>query len=121
MLSYEGIAATQLTLGELVDASASVGTVDELLSSSFTMGELLNLYADAVSASDVADVGVASGLDTLIAANVSDLTANFGDVLAVTSENPNDATNAEVNLFDLIMTSAFVANGEMRLQLRQLN
>ncbi len=112
VLSYEGIAATQLTLGELVDASASVGTVDELLSSSFTMGELLNLYADAVSASDVADVGVASGLDTLIAANVSDLTANFGDVLAVTSENPNDATNAEVNLFDLIMTSAFVANGE---------
>lgn len=117
VLSYQGIAATQLRLGELVDASATAGSVDELLSSDFTMGELLNLYADAVSASDAADVDVATGLDSLIAANVSDLVVNFGDILAVTSENPDDAANAEVNLFDLLMTSAFVANGDNALAL----
>ncbi len=117
VLSYEGIAATQLSLGELVDASGSVGNVDELLNADFSMAELLNLYADAVSASDAADVAVANGMDTLIAANVSDLTANFGDIVAVTSENPEDAANADVNLMDLITTSALVANGSEAINL----
>lgn len=117
VLSYQGIAATDLSVGELVDASAGIGTVDELLDADLTMAEMLNLYADAVAASDAANVEVANGMDALIAANVSDLTANFGDILAVTTENPEDAAEADVNLMDLITTSALVANGDSAIDL----
>jgi len=117
VLSYQGIAATNLSLGDLVDASASFGTVDELLSADLSMAEMLNLYADAVAASGTAEVEVANGLDTLIAANISDLTANFGEIVAVTTENPQDAADADINLMDLITTSALVANGEDAINL----
>ena len=117
VLSYQGIAATQLSLLELVNASADAGTVSELLTSDLSLLQLFNLYADAVSASDVADVGVANGMDALIAATVGSLNANVGDILDVTSQNPEDAANAELNLFDLIMTSALVANGTAAIDL----
>ena len=117
LISYQGIADTNLSLGELVEASTSFGSVEELLSADLSMNEMLNLYADAVAASDAANVDVANGLDSLIAANVSDVTANFGEIVAVTTENPQEAAQADINLMDLISTSALVANGDEAINL----
>lgn len=117
VLSYQGIAATKLSLQELVDASASIGSVDDLLTSNLTLAQLLNLYADAVAASGTADVGVSNGLDALIAANISGLSADVSDILAVTTDDPEEAAEADVHLMDLLTTSALVANGSNALSL----
>lgn len=111
VLAYQGIAATQLSLLELVDASASAGNVEELLNADLSVAQWLNLYADAVAASGAADVDVTAGLAELVGASVNNLNAQFSDILNLTTDNPESAADADVNLLDLIMTTAQVANG----------
>ncbi|MDO9422614.1 MAG: pilus assembly protein TadG-related protein [Methylobacter sp.] len=117
LVSYQGIAATNVTLLNLVEAAAGVGTVQELLAADLSVGELLEIYANAVNASGVANADATAAMQTLINANVSTLSAAFGDVLAVTTPNVEEAASASVNLFDLITTTALVANGENALTL----
>lgn len=116
VLSYEGIADTQVALGDLA-VMAGVGSPQELLSSELTLGQLMQLYADAVNADEAASVEAITGSQQLADAGVESLTAEFGEILAVTTENPNDAAEAEVNLLDLITTSAIVANGTQSINL----
>lgn len=117
LLSYEGIAATQLSLMELVNASATAGSVDELLNTNSSVAQWLNLFVDAFSASDVADVNVATGLAELAAASVKNVSVELGEVIAVSSDDPESAATANVNLLDLILTTAQVANTDNALTL----
>lgn len=111
VMSYQGLAAANVTLAELVEVSTAAASTKELLNSHLSLNEWLNLYADAVNASDAVDVGLTAAMQSLVAANISDLTVLFSDVVAVTTDTPEAAAQASVNLFDLIMTTAFVANG----------
>jgi uncharacterized membrane protein len=113
-VAYRGIAATNVKLLDLVDAAAYAGTVQELLIADVSASELLQVYADAVNASGVADAGVSAAMNTLIAASVSDLALTLGEVLNVTTAptNVEEAASVGVNLLDLITTTALVANGE---------
>ncbi|HCD06043.1 MULTISPECIES: TadG family pilus assembly protein [unclassified Methylophaga] len=117
VLSYQGIAAANITLAELAGVSTTIASTEELLSSNLSLNDWLNLYADAVNASDAADVGLSAAMQSLVMANVSELTARFSDIVAVTSDAPEAAAEASVNLFDLLMTTAFVANGSQAINL----
>ncbi|MCL7421809.1 MAG: pilus assembly protein TadG-related protein [Methylobacter sp.] len=117
LVSYQGIAATDVKLADLVEAAAGVGTVDELLGSELTLGELLQIYADAVNAKEVVNADVIAAMQTLINANVSDLSVTLGEILAVATDNPDEAASASVYLLDLITTTALVANGANALTL----
>ncbi|MBN2701788.1 MAG: TadG family pilus assembly protein [Methylohalobius sp. ZOD2] len=118
LVSYNGIANIQkLTLADLVNATAGVGTVNELLDADLSLNQWLQIYADAVNASGVADATVIAATQTLANAAVSNLSANFGDILAVTAPNQEEAANASINLLDLITTTALVANGQNALSL----
>lgn len=117
VLSYQGIAAANITLADLVEASAAIASTEELLSSNLSLSGWLNLYADAVNASDAVDVGLSAAMQSLITANVNDLTAQFSDIVAVTTDSPEAAAEAGVNLFDLLTTTAFVANGSQSISL----
>ena len=117
LVSYQGIAATDVTLWDLVDASIGIGTVQELLDADLSLGELLQIYADAANSAGVADVAVTAAMQSLIDANVSSLSTAFGDILAVTAPNVEEAASARVNLLDLITTTALVANGTNALSL----
>ena len=117
LVSYQGIAATDVTLWDLVDASIGIGTVQELLDADLSLGELLQIYADAANSAGVADVAVTAAMQSLIDANVSSLSATFGDILAVATPNVEEAASARVNLLDLITTTALVANGTNALSL----
>lgn len=116
-VSYEGIANTNISLLSLVQAAAGVGTVNELLKAPVLVGDLLQIYANAVSASDVADVEVAAAMQTLASTAISNAELTLGDVLAVTAPNVEEAALAEVNLLDLLTSTALVANGNSALTL----
>lgn len=111
VLSYQGLAAVDITLAQLVEASTAIASTKELLSSNLSLNEWLTLYADAVNASDAVDVGLSAAMQSLVTANINDLTVMFSDIVAVTTDTPEAAAQASLNLFDLLMTTAFVANG----------
>lgn len=117
VLSYEGLAAAEVSFQELIDASASAGSASELLASELSMAEALQLYADALQASDVADVSARTAAEELAGLSVSGLSASFADVLNVTTENPEEAADADLNMLDLITTTALVANGSHSISL----
>ncbi|HBA66667.1 MAG TPA: hypothetical protein DCZ48_10930, partial [Methylococcaceae bacterium] len=52
-VSYQGIANARVSLLSLVQAAIGVGTVDELLHVPLVVGDLLQIYADALNASGV--------------------------------------------------------------------
>lgn len=116
-VSYEGIASTNISLLSLVQAAAGVGTVNELLKAPVSVGDLLQIYANAVNDSDVAALEVAAAMQTLAGAAISNAELTLGDVLAVTAPNVEEAASVEVNLLDLITTTALVANGNSALTL----
>jgi uncharacterized membrane protein len=117
LVSYKGIAATNVTLLELVEVAAGVGTVDELLKAELSVGELLEIYADAVDRNDVLEIGIGNKVRNLITAKASNLSITLGDILAVTAPNVEEAASVSVNLLDLITTTALVANGKHALTL----
>ncbi|MCX4187526.1 TadG family pilus assembly protein [Methylophaga sp. OBS4] len=118
LIAYQGIVATDVTLSDLVEATAGVGTVDELLAAEMSLAELLQVYADAVNAAEVANVDVIAAMQTLIDANVA-MPADIlvGDILAVTSLDEEAALSSSVNLLDLITTTALIANGNNAITL----
>lgn len=117
-VAYEGLVATDLSLGELVDASAGIGSVSDLLDADLSLSQLVQIYADAVSASDAADVRAIAAMQTLLAANVASLPViAFGDILSVTAPDVDQAASADVNLLDLLTTTALVANGDNAITL----
>jgi uncharacterized membrane protein len=118
LVSYKGIAATNVTLLELVKATAGVGTVEELLKTELSIGQLLEIYANAVNSKDVLDLGVSVAMQTLIDASVSALPdITLGDVLSVTAPNAEAAASVNVNLLDLITTTVLVASNKHALTL----
>lgn len=117
VLSYEGMATTNITLAELVKASTEIGNTEALLASQLSLTDWLSLYANAVDASDVADVGLSAAVQSLVTANINNLSASFAEVVNVTTPTPEAAAEASINLFDLITTTALVANGTRAINL----
>ncbi len=112
LLSYQGLASTNIKLLDLVKVHTTASSVDELLSSSLTIGELLTLYTDAFNEGDTANADVASALQTLtMAASSLPATLPISDILAISSPDTTEQLDVEMNLLDLITTSLVVANG----------
>lgn len=117
LVSYQGIAVTNVTLLNIIEAAAGVGTVDELLSANLSVGELLQVFAQAVSASNTASVDAIAATELLANATVSDLSVNVGDILSVTTPDVEQAATVDVNLLDLLTTTILVANGQHAIEL----
>lgn len=111
LVSYQGIAATNVTLNDLLTASGQVGGLDSLLTTSLGLNDLLSLYALAVSNSGTADVDAVAGMQELasVAANTTSLT--LGQVLNVTTPDAEAAGKVGVNLMSLLTTTVLIANG----------
>lgn len=110
-LTYRGIAATKLTLQDILAVSEQVGTLEGLLNTNMQVGQILELIANAVDRTGVADVRAASGMHTIAALAVKNATLKLGDVLALTSPNTEAAATVGLNALSLITTTAMIANG----------
>ncbi len=108
LVSYQGLANARVRLLDLVELAPSVGTVQELLDTRLGVGQLLALTASALGPGDAVAV---TALNRLAALGLDALTVTVGDLLNVTTTNPETAATAEVNVLELLMVAAQVANG----------
>lgn len=80
LVSYNGIAATNVTL-ESLRIAAGVGTVQQLLDADLSVGDWFGFYADAANREGVTNVDV----ENLAKLDILGLMVKFGDILAVTA------------------------------------
>ncbi|MDT0636325.1 pilus assembly protein TadG-related protein [Spectribacter hydrogenooxidans] len=71
LVSYNGLVDAELTVGDLLQADATIGGLNDLLTTNFTLPESLNLIADALD-------NVTAGTNALAANTLRDL-ANLAD------------------------------------------
>lgn len=116
--SYQALACTNIKIGDLM-AAANVGTVNQLLAMQVTLPKLVNLAATALSSTNVVNANLqaglsASALKTIAGANISAATINVGNqsgngLLNVSLANTQAAANATVDLLDLLLVGAEIA------------
>ncbi len=108
-VGYQGLATAYVQLLDLA-AELGVGTVDELVDTEVSLGELLTATANVLTAnSDTVNASLLNTIRTSITSTVlADVTV--GDLLNVT-KGGDSALSSSFNVLDLLVGSVFVANG----------
>jgi uncharacterized membrane protein len=114
---YDDLLGASVTLGELVDASASSDGVAGLLALELSAGELLDL---AVVALTERGEPVAVQLGELAIAAAGTGPFRVGDLLAV-SEESESARDASINLLDLATAAAQIGRGPATVTINPLS
>ncbi|MDN7752750.1 TadG family pilus assembly protein [Burkholderia gladioli] len=115
LASYQALACTSVKLGDIA-AAASVGTIDQLLGLNLSVSSYLNLILNALQQSSVANANLQASLgalQALVKANVNGGNISLGGpngLLNIGLANTQSAASAQVNLLDLIMVGAEIAN-----------
>ncbi|MGN7101828.1 TadG family pilus assembly protein [Ralstonia holmesii] len=122
LVSYQGLANTNIRVSDLM-AAVGVGTVQQLLSAQLTLTQFFNAVIAAGAQNGL--VGVSAGTvaapDTLVLGPLlSGTTINMGNsagtpgVLQLLADVGNDqsAADATLNVLDLLMTAAQIANSQ---------
>lgn len=110
LLSYQGLAAAQVTLAQMRTAlDLSVGTVTDLLDASLTLPEMLGGLEAALTTQG--NLALVANVRDLKVAAATDITAlDLGDLVTVGSGVGNDALDVGLNVLGLIQGAAQVAN-----------
>ncbi|MBN3727869.1 TadG family pilus assembly protein [Burkholderia sp. Ac-20379] len=115
LVSYQALACTNVRLADLATA-AGVGTISQLLALKLSLSQFLSLVANAAQQTSVANANLQASLgalQALVKANVNGGNVNLGGangLLNVALADTQSAATATVNLLDLIMVGAEVAN-----------
>jgi uncharacterized membrane protein len=117
VLSYKGIAATHITLNELLQASGQVGGLESLLNTSMSLSQLVSLTSTAVSQSGTASADAQLGMQQLATAAVDNTSITLGSVLDITTPDEEAAGKVGINALSLITAAALIANGNSALSL----
>jgi len=113
-IAYQGLVDTSIRLLDLVNATGTVGTVEELLQLDLTVGQLLDLSARALERSNILglDATVIQTLDLLALRADGNLNLKLADLIKLDLAPGNQAAEAKINLMQLVTLTAQVANGE---------
>lgn len=119
VLDWQGLAGADIKLLDLVDTDLTAGGFDELLGSNVKLGDLYLAAADVLQrqGGHAAQVAVLQRLATVAA---KDVIIKVSDLVALDSTN-EAGLDAAVNLFDLVSTAAFVANGTNAISVPDLD
>lgn len=118
-LSYTGLANANIVLEDIlghafadVAADAGVASPSDILLTDIKLLTLVEASADALAASgEGAEITAAVDYLLGLALNVDpDLTVNLGDLLGLDVSQPGAVLGTAINLFDLLMASAQLAN-----------
>lgn len=105
--SYQGLAGADIKLADLLTASPlQFGTMDALLDSKVKLKDFVLTAATALSTTDTVKANVLYG----IAANIKSLDVSLGDLIDLSTATPGAASQASVNVMDLLVGAAQVAN-----------
>lgn len=115
LVGYEGLAAATVTLGQLVEElSLGAGSPNEVLDTDVTVADLLRASIAALddegSAADIALNELAADIDQT-------LTVNLLDMMHVETGTVGQAAAMELNVLDLVQSSAQLVNGTNLLTL----
>jgi uncharacterized membrane protein len=120
VLSYQGLASTQVTLGALALALGA-GTPTELVNTTVRLDTFYAAVAQALTAQgDTADAAVLNAVKVKLSGAAASTPINVGDLLSVTQGNQS-ALGLGINAADLIMGAASVADGGSFLSIPGLN
>lgn len=107
LASYQGLAQARVRLLDLVQAEPlGLGTVDELLATNVTLGNLLLASANALGPGQALAINALNAL----ALQAQSLSLAAGELLAVNAPTAAAAAEASLSVLDLLMTGAQVAN-----------
>lgn len=115
LVSYQGLASADVVLSDLAVA-LGVGTVDQMLSSSVTLGQFYAALASAMGPDDTAQVALLQSLS----AKVGTLSLVVGDLFAMTSGGEDAGAAAEFNVLDLVSGAAIAADGQNGVRVEEL-
>jgi uncharacterized membrane protein len=107
-VAYTGLANSTISIGDLVTA-LNVGTVGNLLQTSMTAGQFLGWVAQVLAPTDPINADILRVLALQIPSNQLiriGKTTNVAGILSVALANSESALSANVNVFDLLMTTA---------------
>lgn len=129
VLTYQGVAGaniTLLSLGQQLQAagvSLNLGSVDSLLNANVGVAQLLTAMVNAADASQVAGVNTSLLRTALASITVPTAQLTLGSILSVIAPDSarDEAMGADVNLGDLLMATAFVANKSHFIDLNGLS
>ena len=110
LVSWQGIANSTITLRQLQTAM-SVGTLDELLTTNITAGQLLSATATALNnQGTVASIDAATKLASLAAAAQNTTQFQLGDYITVAQGYEDKALDGAIDVMQLITAGAQLAN-----------
>ncbi|MBD9513569.1 pilus assembly protein TadG-related protein [Pseudomonas sp. PDM22] len=118
VVTYQGIAGANVSLLALsqqlkaAGVNLELGKIDSLLGTNVTAAQLLQAMVNAADSSQLAGVNTALLRTALATINVPTAQLTLGHILSVVAPDSvrDTALNAGVNLFDLLMATALVAN-----------
>lgn len=119
-VGYNGLASADISILDLISApSIGVGTVDELLAlPSITAGDVFLAGAHALqSQGRVAEAAVLTQASTSV---VAPIVLDMGDLFGLDASSSDAVLDTRLNALDLLIGSAFLANGENFLNLPNL-
>jgi len=123
VVGYEGLASSNIKLGDLA-AKLGAGTPDQLMAlDNVSLGTLFSAAADVLQTNGGSSANVTL-LNTIAGASFSGVTSThvkMSDLLDLTeSTGSGSAFASSINLYDLLATTAFVANGSNFLAIPNL-
>jgi uncharacterized membrane protein len=120
VLSYQGLANTQLSLAGLA-ARLGAGTPQQLLDSTVTLNTFYVAVVNALKdQGDTADAAVLEALRVKLSGAAAGNVIKISDLLSL-SQNDDSALGASLNAFDLIFGAAAIANGQNFVAVPGLN
>jgi hypothetical protein len=109
LVSWQGLAGANVTLGDLVVAAGSADA-DSFLNASTTYGTQLQILASALTAKgNSTAAGYVNAYRTSLGASVSGLMVTAGDFLAVSTADADSFAGASLNVFSLLQGELFLA------------
>jgi uncharacterized membrane protein len=120
--SYQGLATTQIKLGDLA-AAIGVGSMTQLLNTNISLPNLVSAMVTAASKSTLVGATAITDLGTIQAAIPGGLQVALGNtpgtngLLAVALDDPQAAVSATVNALDVLMAAAEIAHGNSAIKL----
>ena len=113
LVSYQGLAAGTVSLQDLVNADAGLGTPDQLATSNVEVKRLatasLKALQNKAAGGDLVAAAAATALGPFAANIPSDLHVNMGTILGINAPNDPSAATAQIGVWNLITTGAQAA------------
>ena len=108
LVSYKGLATGSIRLLDLISVMPNIGTVKELLDTRIQLKDFMLAMIKALGTTNTAAVEALNGI---LLANVRSAEIKIGDLIKVTTPSLEGAADASVNVLELLMVTAQIANG----------